>query len=215
MDLITNVKVSGINSLTDARYFSGAGVQYVGFCFDKSSPRSIATEKVFQIKEWLAFPEHVAEFNRDSTVDEINNVIQKLELHYVELVEGFSFGIYPQIEVPIIQRISVEHLSDIDELEEALTGYPEQVEFFILDFKSNGFEWNVIEQDAKNIDLLKNLASKVNIMIDVNITTDNVERIIDQVKPFGIELEAGNEIKTGVQSFEEIADVMELLEASF
>ena len=33
------------------------------------------------------------------------------------------------------------------------------------------------------------------------------------IEPLGIEIQLGDEIKTGVRSFEEIADLMELLEA--
>ena len=215
MDLITNVKVSGINSLTDARFFSGAGVQYAGFCFDKSSSRSVSTEQVFQIKDWLAFPSLVAEFGNNSTVDEINNILSKVDFDYVELPDGFPIGAYPQIEIPIIQRIKVEHLSDITELEELLSTFGSQVDYFILDFRACGFEWNVIEVDPSNISMIKNLCSKFDIVIDVNITLDNVERILENIDPLGIEIQSGDEIKTGIRSFEGIADLMELLEKEY
>jgi len=213
MDLITNVKVSGINSLTDARFFSGAGVQYAGFCFDKNNARYIPTEQVFQIKDWLAFPSLVAEFGNNSTVDEINNVVTKIGFDYVELPDGFPIGAYSQLESTIIQRVAVEHLGDITELGDLLATFPEQVDFFILEFRASGFEWNVIELDKSNVDALKALCVKYDVILDVNITLDNAERIVEMIEPLGIEIQSGDEIKIGVRSFEEIADLMELLEA--
>ena len=77
------------------------------------------------------------------------------------------------------------------------------------------FEWNVIEVDPSNISMIKNLCSKFDIVIDVNITLDNVERILENIDPLGIEIQSGDEIKTGIRSFEGIADLMELLEKEY
>ena len=212
MDLITNVKVSGVNSLTDARFYSGAGVRYMGFCFDKNSSRYIETEKVFMIKEWLVGPEFVGEFTANSNPDEINLIVEKAKLDYVQLSEDFSPGVNDEIAKPIFQELVIEELSELDSLESRIDSRAENVDAFILNFLVHSFPWDVIELDPSNIDLIWKITQKYKVIIDTRINKDNVISIIDRTRSFGLNLPAGDEIKTGVQAFEDIADLLDLLE---
>lgn len=215
MNLITNVKINSINSLTDARYYSGVGAQYLGFCFVKSSDRYIPTEQVFQIKEWLAGPKVVGEFGNASTVDEINLVVEKIGIDAVFIKDGFPFGSIPSIKVPVILEIEVTRLTDLVGLVSLLETYPENVESFVLNFSEHGFLWNVIEQDPANVEALKAACAQYKIFIDTTITAENIHLILEKINPYGVTLPAGNEEDTGIQSFDDVADLMEALETEF
>lgn len=215
MELKTTVKVNGVNSLTDARFFSGAGAQLLGFNFDKNSSRYIATEDVFQIKEWLAFPEIVGEFNATQTIDQINNIVGKLKLDYAEVGPQVEDSLLESVQCRVIKRIAIESLSEIDSLEARIQSFPDNVTDVILDFVTGGFLWNVIRLDESNRNTLKELCSQFNVILSLNVSKDNAEEILDTLEPKGLEIHSGDEIKTGVRSFDDIADLMEELEAEF
>jgi len=57
------IKVSGISSLTDARYCAGMGVQYLSICFDESG-NTIMDPNAFQaIRAWIEGVEWMGEFS--------------------------------------------------------------------------------------------------------------------------------------------------------
>ena len=213
MDLITNVKVSAINSLTDARFFSGAGVKYLGFCFDKNSERYIESEKVFQIKDWVSGPSIVGEFSTNSNPDEINLISQKTGLDYVQMTDAFPLGLNSEIEKPIFQEIVIEELSDLYNLQAKMEERSENVYAYVLNFLVHSYPWDVIELDPSNIDIIWKATAEHKVIIDTRINKENVLNILQRTKAYGINIPAGNEISTGLQSFEDVADLLEVLES--
>jgi len=212
MDLITNVKVSAVNSLTDARYFSGAGVKYLGFCFDKNSERFIESEKVFQIKDWVSGPSIVGEFSTNSNPDEINLIIEKIGLDYVQMADAFPLGLNSEIEKPIFQEIVIEELSDLYDLQTRMEERSENVYAYVLNFLVHSYPWDVIELDPSNIDIIWKATDRYRVIIDTRINKENVLNVLDRTKAYGVNIPAGNEISTGMQSFEDVADIFEVLE---
>jgi len=212
MDLITNVKVSAVNSLTDARFFSGAGVKYLGFCFDKNSERYIESEKVFQIKDWVSGPSIVGEFSTNSNPDEINLIIEKIGLDYVQMSDAFPLGLNSEIEKPIFQEIVIEELSDLYDLQIRMDERSENVYAYVLNFLVHSYPWDVIELDPSNIDIIWKATDQYRVVIDTRINKENVLNILDRTKAYGVNIPAGNEISTGMQSFEDVADIFEVLE---
>ena len=212
MDLITNVKVSAVNSLTDARFFSGAGVKYLGFCFDKNSERYIESEKVFQIKDWVSGPSIVGEFSTNSNPDEINLIIEKIGLDYVQMSDAFPLGLNSEIEKPIFQEIVIEELSDLYDLQTRMDERSENVYAYVLNFLVHSYPWDVIELDPSNIDIIWKATDQYRVIIDTRINKENVLNILDRTKAYGVNIPAGNEISTGMQSFEDVADIFEVLE---
>lgn len=61
MPIITT-KVSGINSLTDARYCAGMGVQFLGLPFDESGGGNLDRNAFVSISGWIEGPKWVAEY---------------------------------------------------------------------------------------------------------------------------------------------------------
>ncbi len=212
MDLITNVKVSAVNSLTDARFFSGAGVKYLGFCFDKNSERYIESEKVFQIKDWVSGPSIVGEFSTNSNPDEINLIIEKIGLDYVQMSDAFPLGLNSEIEKPIFQEIVIEELSDLYDLQTRMDERSENVYAYVLNFLVHSYPWDVIELDPSNIDIIWKATDQHRVIIDTRINKENVLNILDRTKAYGVNIPAGNEISTGMQSFEDVSDIFEVLE---
>ena len=212
MDLITKVKVSGVNALTDARFFSGAGATYIGFCFDENSTRFIPSEKVYMIKEWLVGPSFVGEFTVHSKPDEINLIADKAGLDYVQLSESFSPALNNEINRPIFQEIVIEGVSELNNLQSRLEERQENVEVFILNFLEDFPLKDFEGVDSNNLNLIWGLTQRYKVIIDTKINKENVLDILQFTRAYGINIPAGNEIKTGVQSFDDSADLLEVLE---
>ena len=89
------LKLSKTLSLTEARYASALGFDFIGFCFDKNDPNYITPVKAKEIMNWVSGPEMVAEFHENPSVEEIENIISILGFEYIELndenlIEKFS-----------------------------------------------------------------------------------------------------------------------------
>jgi len=76
--LNAKIKISQVNNLTDARYFSAWGVNYLGFDVLPNSPRFIAPPLVKEIAEWIEGPKIFLESS--DAVDKIwiNNYLEAL-----------------------------------------------------------------------------------------------------------------------------------------
>lgn len=61
MALRIPVYASHITSLSDARYFAGMGVQYLGICADPASPDYFPAGRFREISGWVTGPEFVLE----------------------------------------------------------------------------------------------------------------------------------------------------------
>ena len=77
------IKAGAVNHLTDARYFSAKGVQWMGFDFEEGQPDAIMRYQA--IKEWIAGPQFVGEFASYAEASVIASVAQQLGLKAVQM----------------------------------------------------------------------------------------------------------------------------------
>ncbi|MFT6894988.1 MAG: phosphoribosylanthranilate isomerase, partial [Algoriphagus sp.] len=59
---------------------------------------------------------------------------------------------------------------------------------------------------------LKELGIKQKIILGIGLNASNVERLVNDLNLFGISMTGGNEIKPGLMDFNELADILEVLE---
>ena len=60
---MVKLKVSGISSLTDARYCAGMGVQFLSLNFDEKGNSSIEQSAFFAIRPWIEGVEWIGEYS--------------------------------------------------------------------------------------------------------------------------------------------------------
>ncbi|MGB0347847.1 MAG: phosphoribosylanthranilate isomerase, partial [Balneolaceae bacterium] len=84
MDNQTKVKICGITNLEDARFASGALVDYLGFIFTEKSKRYIDPEKAGAIINWVEGPEKVGVF-MNQPLDDVNLLAKFSGIDYVQL----------------------------------------------------------------------------------------------------------------------------------
>ena len=79
------IKASEISNLTDARYFSAQGVEWLGFNLDENNPEAVSHPQFLAIREWISGPNIVGEFATLSDINYLNRCIDSLKLKAVQV----------------------------------------------------------------------------------------------------------------------------------
>lgn len=206
----TKVKICGITNLEDARFASGAMVDYLGFIFTEKSKRFIDPEKAGAIINWVEGPEKVGVF-MDQPLDDVNLLAKFSGIDYVQLHGQESLEYCQLIEKPIIKVIHVGETSTKKELEAQVAQYAEVAEFLLFDTKFNGefggtgktFDWS----------LLSDIAGEKPFFLAGGLNPENVSEAIDLVQPYAVDVNSGVEEEPGLKDFEKIERLMETLKS--
>ena len=210
MDKQTKVKICGITNLEDARFASGAMVDYLGFIFVESSPRYIDPEKAGAIINWVEGPKKVGVF-MDQPLDDVNVLAKFSGIDYVQLHGQETIEYCQLIEKPIIKVIHVGETSTKEEIIAQVALYSEVAEFLLFDTKANGkfggtgitFNWS----------LLNEIADDIPFFLAGGLTSENVSEAIETVRPYAVDLNRGVEEEPGLKDFEKIEQLMENLKS--
>lgn len=206
MALKTLVAVTDINNLSDARYCAGMGVDILSFNLSGDHLEGIKPEAVKEITGWLAGVQMAGAFSTGTSTSEINEAVQSCPLHFVQVGVPYLLDELKEIVVPIIFRIEITKDTIERELQELMELYSPQVQYFLID--SNDFDL----VDETNWRFLKTLTSQFPVIIGFGITKENIQPVLDNLKPVGIALKGGHEIKPGLKNFDDLEEIFELLE---
>lgn len=186
------IKAGNISNLTEARYFSSKLIEYIGFNFDLSSGNAIEPIQAQQIIAWIEGPEIVAEFGAEpkSKIKEITTILG------IETIK-IPFARKSEFQDTTLKLILQSNFSDL----------PQDLEIGeLLQVKFN-------EEDLSNAEFSQ-LLQQNKVILETDWTTDNLQKVQD-FQPYGINFNGSGELKTGIQSFEEIDSLFELMENEF
>lgn len=198
MSLKTLVKVSNITNLSDARYCAGMGVEMIGFVMDKFSADYTSPEKMKEIKSWVAGIQIVGE-TQSADYEEVKAFVEAYEIDVLQISEA---GLLPQVAdlgKPIILKLEFESAY----LEDYLERYSQFVEFFLVD----GRDFSDFARYT-----LKEYSFNYPIVLDFGITAENVNELLEEMQIKGIALKGSNEIRPGYKDYDELSDILEVLE---
>ena len=202
MSLKTIVKVGNISNLSDARYCAGMGVDYLGFCLDPSEPGYMDLDNLKNIQEWVVGPLIVGEFSNNKP-DYIRETVLKYSLDMLEVSSPQVLIELSDINIPKILKIDVSNYPDIGKLAEELTASVKQIVFFIIEKSGDS---NISFSD------LNGIASRYKILIGYDVHKDNVVNWISSANIAGISMQGGPEIKPGFKDYNDLAEILEILE---
>lgn len=211
MELITKIKASGINNLSDARYFS-TFAEWIGFNFSLESSNYVALDKAQEIIGWLAGPRIVAEFEKQD-VEYINAVCKALKIDTIQTDLDLDFGELDSIVSTVIKRIAVDSYLDDSRLESILMANNGKVAYFVLDFNQSPYSWEELQNHAHfSPKQLKDWCENYPIILHLPFTPKNVVEIVEQTGPFALNMAGGTEDKVGLRAFDDIDPIVEQLE---
>lgn len=192
MPLKTIVKVGNITNLSDARYCAGMGVSMLGFPIDDGLPLHLSPQTYKEISGWV------------SGVTLVGEIKDKIPEDYeVDFIQFSNFSMIQNVHGNDIPYIFSIDLKETDHLEIRELSKYANPEYYLLQIPE-GYEMSEI----------KELASFLNapILLGYCKSTDDVDKYIN-AESNGIALLGSYEDKPGFKDYDQIADVLEYLDA--
>jgi phosphoribosylanthranilate isomerase len=214
---MTKVKICGLSRVQHALVAAEAGADFIGIVFAESK-RQVSPEVALRIVEAISVlssrPLIIGVF-ANSPVDEVNSLADYCHLDWIQLSGQESWDYCQQIEKPIIKTIHIDPDSTtkpiIDEINKGYKTIPDDRLIFHLDTKVGNlqggtgqtFDWRVA----------KEMPEKFPIIIAGGLTSDNVNQLINEVHPWGVDVSSGvesNNIKSPAKIKEFIQTVRQI-----
>ena len=191
-------KICGIQSEDTLLCCEDNNVDFFGMIFYPKSPRNISIENAsnLQKKSENLNINGVGVFV-NKNINEIEEIIKKLRLKYVQL-HGSEDEEYirtvKRIGVKVIKSISISNINDLRNI----SNYNSS-DYFLFDYKpmknelpggnAKSFDWNI----------LKNLNTNKPWFLSGGISTKNIQEILNDINPFGVDLSSGVEKELGIK----------------
>lgn len=191
MALRTFVKVSGINNLSDARYCAGMEVNELGFNIEPAHENFTDPQKFKEMTDWLSGVEFVGEINSSDI-----NIAQAIAEYALSAIQ---INHLDQVGEALATGLKVSYsASSIQEAESAWEKANKTLDYVII---SN---LDQTEQELKSVSFP--------LIITDGFNAENISECLENIIPKGIALKGGDEIRPGYKDFDELADILELLE---
>ena len=192
------IKICGIQNQDTLVCCEKNSVNFFGMIFYPKSPRNISIENaiILQNKSQNLNINGVGVFvNRN--INEIQKIIEILKLNFVQL-HGSEDEAYintiKNMGVKIIKAISINSKDDLRKIKDY-----NNIDYFLFDYKpiknelpggnAKSFDWNI----------LKNLQTDKPWFLSGGININNIQHIIDNINPFGVDLSSGVEKELGIK----------------
>jgi phosphoribosylanthranilate isomerase len=193
--LKTQVKVSSIANLSDARYCAGMGVEWLGFPLQE-----ITLERFTEIRNWLAGVQIVGEFTK-ATADQVREAVTTYQPDVIEVDSSVSLVAIQSIDVSKILRVNI----DTDNLPAIFAASAPYVSHFLLVGDSAD---SLIGMEAS----VEIWAAQYPIIVGLDIPEDDLDEWVEQSSIQGIGLVAGEEDRPGFRDFTDLMTILEKLE---
>jgi phosphoribosylanthranilate isomerase len=192
--LKTKVILSSVTNLSDARYASGMGVDYIGFAINPDNERYVTAESAQMIKGWLSGVRIIGEIDSFP----VNN----MAAYPLDFVQTNNPALVDDFDNPVLFQ-DVDTLK-IEQLATTLETTAGKVNFFILRVPAG--------QLSSFHQQLSDICSRFPVFIATDFNSASLQNVLDKLKPKGIVLYGSIEEKPGFSSYDGIADILEQLE---
>jgi phosphoribosylanthranilate isomerase len=187
MSLRTLVKVGSISNLSDARYCAGMGVDFLGFRVVEGQTSAIPAKLYQEIRGWVTGPQMVAEIYGITDPAQLTRIIEDFRPDYIELGSAEFEKVGHAITLPFILSLKSD--------EQITSGLSAPAYVMITSAEH-------ISRFVPDHDVL--LVVKSTAELDDALTHTGVS---------GVCLQGGVEIRPGLKTYDELADILEALES--
>jgi phosphoribosylanthranilate isomerase len=205
MALKTFVKINSITNLSDARYCSGMYVNQLGFNLEENHPDYVSPEKFGEITGWLSGLEYVAEFDT-STPERILTLVQEYKgIQYIQISDETHLDLLIPTPYKFILKCNIQSLEELDQLISKANSFNNH-HINILLVSEN------LSLDAKTLKKISMLAQRCDVLLGFELSAHSIISVLQKTGVKGIALQGSAEIKPGYKDFDELADILEILE---
>ena len=204
------IKICGIQNKNTLLCCEKNNVNFFGMIFYPKSPRNISFENAVtlqRISKNLNINGVGVFVNKK--INELEEIIKNLKLKFIQL-HGTEDEEYiknlKKIDIKIIKSISISNKNDLYKIDKY-----KSVDYFLFDYKplkgelpggnSKSFDWNI----------LKDLKTDKPWFLSGGINLNNINKIIEDINPLGIDLSSGVEKELGIKDNHIINNFIERL----
>ncbi len=211
----TRVKFCGITRLEDIHLAADLGVDALGFILYPKSKRALSLEQMKSLVEAVPVWISSVVLLVNSSVDEINRVIEKLRPSYLQFHGDESVEFCEQFNYPYIRaiRVGAPGISTAEEIADTVACY-KQAKAFIFDAYSPGYGGAGISFDANLLALVREQQVQEKIIIAGGLDSQNIRALVEEYQPFGVDLCSGVESAPGHKSLAKMRLFIEELRAA-
>lgn len=212
--LKTKIIAGGITNLTDARYFAAREVEWLGFNLSPGSDNYIDPTQMVAIKEWVDGVKIVGAFQLGSA-EEISSAATELGLDAVQLSMITPDETVRAVtsELPIIKEIVPDYYQNDEDLKELFTAVPKGVTYFLLNLEKNSFTWQDIQAGSPfSLAAIQDICRQYPVLLALNFKPAELTEILAQLPIKGLHLTGGDEEKVGFKSFDDLDEILDLLD---
>lgn len=204
------IKGGQIGNLTDARYFAAKGVEWLSYDLNTTDRFSSRLQEIKAIKEWVEGPIMIAELDLTDTKD-ILEVINYLELKAIQLTMSTSLEQVEELkDFTLFKEVIYSSSNTLQNLFAQEKQFTKYINYFVLNFKKEELSWENLNINQK--EELKFVCENFPIILNIDIDPKNLESLLNNIEIEGLELIGGEEEKIGIKSFDELDELLEVLE---
>ena len=192
------IKICGIKDIDTLLCCERNKVNYFGMIFYTKSPRNISVEnakRLLKISENLNI-NGIGVFVNEN-INKLEEIILNLNLKFLQLhgdEDETYINHFKNIGVKIIKAISIRRKDDLNKINDY-----KNVDYYLFDYKpskdelpggnAKSFDWNI----------LKDLKTDKPWFLSGGIDSNNIQRIISDINPHGVDLSSGVEKELGIK----------------
>lgn len=196
------IKAARITNLTDARYFAAKDVAFLGFNLEEGTEGYLDPIYMKAMREWVEGPGIVGEYVH-APAEVVAESARFFALDAVQVpIRNHSDNLDILAGVQVILHLEWPVLAS--DLLQICANKAAFVAYFLLDITPE--HWPIHK------DLLKTLCAQYPVLLQIELPTETVQTILEEINPAGLNLSGGAEEKVGVKSFDELDTIFDFLE---
>lgn len=197
------IKICGITNLDDARAACDAGADYLGFVLFNKSPRAIAPDALRRIRKKLDKETKCAGIFVNESPLAVAKTAKDCGLDIVQLCGEEQYESFRLLPLPIWRVIRIQNN----------TPQPPPLKWPAARYVLDASQADLYGGTGTAVDwtIAAEIAKKYKIMLAGGLTPMNVATAIRIVKPFGVDVSSGVELRRGKKDHEKLRFFIEVV----
>tara|TARA_B100001027_G_scaffold200186_1_gene159419 strand:- start:105 stop:725 length:621 start_codon:yes stop_codon:yes gene_type:complete len=198
------IKICGITNLEDAKFSINYGADAIGFIQSKKSERFVSLETLNVIKDAIGIDFLTIPVFVNPSSEEVVNFLSIFPNSILQFHGDEEEEFCKAFNKPYIKAINVSKQED---LINDLNRYKDSFAYLLDsgDSQNRGgtgetFDWKLIPKDLSN-----------KIIVAGGLDSNNIEVLLSEVSPFGVDVSSGVESKIGVKDHSKIDNFIKLV----
>ena len=198
------IKICGITNLEDAKFSITDGADAIGFIQSKKSERFVSSETLNVIKDTIGIDFLTIPVFVNPSTEEVINFLSIFPNSILQFHGDEEEEFCKAFNKPYIKAINVSKQED---LINDLNRYKDSFAYLLDsgDSQNRGgtgetFDWKLIPKELSN-----------KIIVAGGLDSNNIEVLLSEVSPFGVDVSSGVESKIGVKDHSKIDNFIKLV----